>query len=159
MAVSTNYAGRAIDLFIFQGAKPVGDQLIAPGFGPGSGQITTGIQKLVQKWAILFFTELGSMEYQLELGTRFLTVASQGGIRDVLQAKSEFNLAAQQIQQTLSLLEEANPDMPADEKLDSAKLIAVSLDKAAGKLNMTVTITSEAGTSHDVILPVPVPIQ
>jgi len=59
----------------------------------------------------------------------------------------------------LTPLEEADPNMPADEKLGSAELTAVSLDKTAGKLNMTVTITSQAGTSHDIILPVPVPIQ
>jgi hypothetical protein len=159
MAVTTDYSNRSVDLFIFQGAKPTGDQFIRPGFGPDSGQVTTGIQKLVQKWTILFFTETGSMEYQPDLGTRFLTVASQGGLRDVMGVKSEFRLAAKTVQNTLTPLEEADPNMPADEKLGSAELTAVSLDKTAGKLNMTVTITSQAGTSHDIILPVPVPIQ
>ena len=157
MAFTTDYSGRTIDLFIFQGAKPLGDQLIAPGFGPGSGKITTGIQKLVQKWAILFLTEIGSMEYHAELGTRFLTLASQGGIRDVATARGEFQLGAQLVQNTLAALE--TDSMPADEKLSSAVLTAVSLTRRTGRLNMTVTITSEAGTSHDVILPVPIPIQ
>jgi len=157
MAASTNYSGRLIDLFIFQGAKPLGDQLIAPGFGPGSGKITTGIQKLVQKWAILFLTESESMEYHTDLGTRFLTLAAQGGIRDVMTVRSEFQLGAQLVQNTLDLLE--TDSMPADEKLESAVLTAVAMDKPAGKLNMTVTITSEAGTAHDVILPIPVAIQ
>lgn len=157
MAFTTDYSGRTIDLFIFQGAKPLGDQLIAPGFGPDSGKITSGIQKLVQKWAILFLTEIGSMEYHPELGTRFLTLASQGGIRDVSMARGEFQLGAQLVQNTLAALETA--DMPYDEKLASAELVAVTLDRVAGLLNMTVTITSEAGTSHDVLLPVPVSIQ
>lgn len=157
MAVTTDYSNRSVDLFIFQGAQPAGDQLIEPGFGEGSGQATTGIQKLVQKWAILFFTDIDSMEYHPELGTRFMIVASQGYLRDVTDVKSEFRLAAQQVQNTLDALE--TDDMPVDERLQSADLVAVSLDKARGKLEMTVNITSEAGTSHDVILPVPVPIQ
>jgi hypothetical protein len=157
MAFTTDYSKRMIDLFIFQGAKPLGDQLIAPGFGPGSGQITSGIQKLVQKWAILFLTEIGSMEYHAELGTRFLTLASQGAIRDVTTARSEFQLGAQLVQNTLAALETAAT--PADEKLASAELTSVEVDRAAGRLNMSVTITSEAGSAHAVLLPIPVPIQ
>jgi hypothetical protein len=157
MTASVNYSGRTIDLFIFQGAAPAGEQLIAPGFGPDSGKITTGIQKLVQKWAILFLTEIGSMEYHTDLGTRFLMLASQGGIRDVATARGEFQLGAQLVQNALAELE--TDAMPADEKLESAVLTAVSLDRASGLLNMTVTITSEAGTAHDAILPIPVAIQ
>jgi hypothetical protein len=97
------------------------------------------------------------MEYHPSLGTRFLTLAAQGGIRDVAAARSEFQLGAQLVQNTLAALE--TDSTPADEKLASAELTAVALDKTAGRLNMTVTITSEAGTSHDVLLPVPVPIQ
>jgi hypothetical protein len=157
MSVTVDYSGRTIDLFIFQGAKPLGDQLIAPGFGPDSGKVTSGIQKLVQKWAILFLTEIGSMEYHQDLGTRFLTLASRGGIRDVATARGEFQLGAQLVANTLNALE--TDSMPADERLASAELTAVSMDRTKGLLNMTVTITSDAGSAHDVLLPVPVPIQ
>lgn len=158
MAVITNYSGRAVDLFIFYGAQPVGDQLIRPGFGEeGSGNQTTGIQKLMQKWAILFLTETGSMEYHPDLGTRFLTVASQGGLRDLETVRSEFRLAARRVEAALAAVE--SDDMPADERLQGAVLASANLDRAQGLLQMTVNITSEAGADRDIILPVPVPIQ
>lgn len=159
MALSTNYADRTVDLFIFQGALPAGDQLIHPGFGEDSGEVTTGIQKLMQKWAILFLTETGSLEYHPDLGTRFLTLASQGAIRDLETARSEFRLGAKRVSNILIALQTANPDTPTDERLEKAELIATNLDKAQGLLTMTVNITSEAGSDHDIILPVPVPIQ
>jgi hypothetical protein len=157
MSVSTDYSNRTVDMFIFYGAAPTGDQLISPGFGEGSGKQTTGIQKLMQRWAILFLTEQGTMEYHLDLGTRFLTLASQGGLRDLETVRSEFRLGARRVENTLAELE--TDDMPADERLQSADLASAVLDKAAGKLRMTVNITSEAGTDRDIILPVPVPIQ
>ncbi len=157
MAFSVDYTGRLIDLFISQGAKPVGEQPILYGFGEGSGEITSGIQKLVQKWVILFLTEEGTLEYHPTLGTRFLILASQGGLSDIATVRSEYELAAQTVRTVLKNLE--TDSTPADERLESAELTHVNINKAAQLLEMTVTITSEAGTQHDVLLPIPVPIQ
>lgn len=157
MAATTNYTGRTIDLFISQGAKPVGEQPINYGFGEGTGQITSGIQKLAQKWVILFLTEEGSLEYHPTLGNRFLILASQGALQDVATVRSEFELAAQDV--ATELADVTPDDAPLDERLESAELTDVNIDKATQRLVLNVTITSEAGTQHDILLPVSVPIQ
>lgn len=158
MAVSTNYSGRLVDLFIAQGAKPVGDQKISYGFGEDGGEVTTGIQKLAQTWAMLFLTELGSVPYHPALGTSFLPNVRFKRIKDDTDVRTQFAQAAQAIKSQLDLVAD-QVDQPADEQLRSADLTNVNLDKAAGVLNITVTLTSQAAGSTVVILPVPLAIQ
>lgn len=158
MAVSTNYSGRSIDLFIAQGAEPVGDHKITYGFGDVGGEVTTGIQKLAQTWAILFLTELGSIPYHPELGTGFLQAIRFSRIKDTVDVQTQFAMASQAVTSQLNLVADQTIQ-PDDERLQSAVLTNVDLDKSAGLLTITVTLTSQAAGSTVVILPVPLAIQ
>lgn len=161
MAASVNYTGRMVDLFIFQGAKLKGDQLILPGFdGESGGKITSGIQKMAQTWAILFLTELGSIPYNPEVGSSFVSNFRLGLIRDESDVQTEFGLAAAQVADQLALVTQAaEVTPPNDETLSSAVLVKFTVNSNAGKLALYVRLTSQAGTTHDILLPISLAIQ
>lgn len=147
----TDYSGRLIDLFIFQNAQPTKEQKIYLGFGT-AGQVTTGIQKLSQTFSILFLTEQGSVPSAPTRGTGFLTAIRQGRIIDESTLQSEFVLAAQLVKNFMALEAEAtNP--PLDETLADATLKNFILDEGAGKITVYILLTSAAGTSWDLFLP------
>jgi hypothetical protein len=161
MAASVDYTGRLMDLFIFQGAKPKGDQLILPGFdGDSGGKVTSGIQKMAQTWAILFLTELGSIPYSPEVGSSFVSNLRLGLIRDESDVQTEFGLAAAQVADQLALVTQAaEVTPPDDETLSSAELARFTVNDNTGTLTLYVRLTSQAGTKHDILLPVSVAIQ
>lgn len=158
---SVDYTGRTIDLLIFQGTAVQGDQAILLDLvGPGNngGEVTTGIQKLVQSFTMLFLTERGSIKYHPELGTTFLTDMRFQRIHDEADVQSSFNLAVELIRTTLSLVAEQT-SLPEDEQFASAVLQSFNLDSTNGKLTLFVKIESVAGDSRTIYLPVPVAIQ
>jgi len=154
---STNYSGRSVDLFIFQGAKPSAMQPITMSFG-AAGQITTGIQKLAQTFATLFLTERGSVALKPDQGTAFVAALRGGRINDEAKLQAEFGFAAKD---TLRLLTTAarRQQLPADERLKTVKLLDFTLDKPNSKITLTVGLQSVAGSTYTLYLPVSVPIR
>jgi len=148
-----------VDLFIFQNAKISGEALIHLGFdGEDGGKITSGIQKMAQTWTLLFLTELGSIQYDPTVGTDFVTNLRMGAIRDESDVQLEFGVAASSVYEQMNTA--ANVEsMPPDELLQSSRLISFNLDRAKGLLSLYVGLTSQAGTTHDILLPIPVAIQ
>ena len=154
---TSSYVDRSVDLLIFQGTAPEGEKLLHLGFGTG-GEVTTGIQKLVQSVLILLMTELGSVPDVPDLGTDFFTAARIGAMRDEASVQSTFMLAAEQVRQKL-LFEATANGLPDDETVRSIALQSFQIDKAASKLTLYIRITSAAGTTRNVYLPIPVAIQ
>jgi hypothetical protein len=153
---SVNYSGRFVDLLIFQNSAPVGETKITLGFGV-AGEVTTGIQKLVQSFALLFLTEQGSVLYAPTLGSEFVTAMRQGLIRDESDVESNFALAVESVRQTLDLAADEE-DLPEDETFESAELQSFSLDKASSTLTLVVKVNSAAGSSRELFLPLPLAV-
>lgn len=154
---STNYTGRSVDLFIFQGALSAGEQQISLGFGT-AGEVITGIQKLVQSFATLFLTRLGSVKYNSLLGSSFIASIQRGQIRNESDVRTEFALAVEDVRNILVTDAEANTP-PDDETYASAELKEFELNKAASLLMLKVRVNSVAGESREVFLPVPLAIR
>jgi hypothetical protein len=154
---STDYSGRKTDMFFFQGAAETGQKKITLSFGD-LGQVTTGIQKMAQTWALLFLTDEGSVSSNAKLGTRFLLMAAQGALRDNAEVKKEFNLASKRVKDVMDKVarDESSPD---DETLASAALLNINLDKAQSLLQLSVQVTSKAGGTEEVILPISLAIK
>jgi len=160
MAAGTtiNYSGRTVDLLIFQGTKPVGEQKIVLGFGSEQGgQLTTGIQKMAQSFTSLFLTEKGSVPSEPNKGSGFVTAVRQQQIRDESDVKALFNLAVEDVRKILSLAE-SQGNFQDDEKFRGATLVKYVLDENGGNIVLYVSLVSAAGTSEQIYLPVSVPI-
>lgn len=147
-----DYIGRTVDVAAFDGAKPTGKALLAqvlarPGQG---GKIVTGIQKLVQRFLIELFTEAGTVPYHPDRGTMFLTEIRSGELRTHLDVLGAFARAVSTIQRTFAAEDKATD--PPDERLESVTLDSISFEP--GTLRLYATLTSRAGASRPLILPI-----
>jgi hypothetical protein len=156
MSTSTNYSGRTVDLLIFQNTKPSGNQKIFMGFGTG-GELTTGVQKVSQTFTTILLTDIGSVYDQPDYGTDLILSIQSGQTQNGSDLESAFNIAAAAAK---SIMDQAAEDAgaPPDERLSTAVLSDYILDKNSGKIVLTVVITTEAGASATIYLPVSVPI-
>lgn len=159
-----DYAQRRYDYLALQNIKTKGDSLLGLELvnEKTSGKICVGVQKLAQRWLLEFLTETGSMPGKPTRGCNFMRVARTGGFRTRINVATIFASADLTVRRNLK--NEEYPDMPADEKFGSAELLTAEVlpgfaaDQRSGTsivyLNMSVKITSEAGTDYTIIFPV-----
>lgn len=127
-----------------------------------SGKLTTGIQKLSQRWMLEFLTETGSMPGLPRRGTNFMRAARTGQFRVPLNVQTEF--AAAEINIRRNLRSEETDDMPDDERYGDSEILNIAIlpgfdvsqtsGTTAAFLSLGVKITSRAGDTRDVILPI-----
>jgi hypothetical protein len=151
------YVGRTVDMLAFDDAKATGEAkltqaLVQP---QQSGALTTGIQKLVQRFLIELLTERGSLEYLPDRGTFFITQVRAGSIRTSQELFVAFSSAELDLRNNLRLEDNASTD-PLDEQYGSATLLAASL--SGDTASLSIEVTSAAGTSRKVIYPLRVAI-
>jgi len=154
MTTAIDYLGRTIDLLAFAGAQPSGDVLLTPqlAFAAQSGQITAGIQKLVQRFLLELLTESGSLAYLPTRGCDFMIDALAGIWRTQIDVQQSFYSAMIDVGRNLTLEESVSDS--ADERFGSAELLNVVL--TADKVSIQVAVTSLAGSSRTVLMPISV---
>lgn len=157
MAISTtssNYSGRSIDLSVLQ--HPVvgipDEQIVVPGIG-NMPRFCTGIQKLVQRYAIILLTNLGSQENYPEFGCDFINIL-QAGINPIDKIQAERIFSAASFSAVAALKDyQRRKTLPEDEKIASAELIDTVL--GGGRVGFRVKIISQAGNSVEYVVPLP----
>ena len=145
-----DYTGRSVDLFVMQGAEESGMRLISPGFSSGGGEVTTGVQKAAQMFTVLFLTEKGTVAHDPEYGTNFLATARRSNAIDSM-IKIAFREAVQDILDQQSRYRQT--DDPDDELIASIELLGLASPDPT-QMILTIYITTIAGTTREVILPV-----
>ena len=147
-----DYTGHTIDLMAFQGVSATGEVLLEQALASvgSGGTICTGVQKLAQRWLIEFLTEIGSLPYLPLRGCAFMQLLRSGQLRTVLDGQQAFFQSAQQVQLNLQL--EETSATPNDEAFGSVLLL--DLSKTADSLRLSVQITSAAGATARLILPI-----
>lgn len=146
-----DYVGRQADLLAFDDATAAGEaQLRLALVYPGSaGALTTGIQKLVQRFLLELLTDRGSLQYLPFRGTSFLMRLRAGYVRTSQELFSEFTAAELLIRSNLRLEEIATD--PLDERYRNAALLQATLDGDTAQLK--IQITSQAGESRQIVYP------
>lgn len=149
MATAQSYIGRSIDLSAYYGIKERGEFELIPALftKESSGQVITGIQKLVQRWLITLLTPVGSIRFRPERGTNFITDTMF--IRTETDVQTAFYMNGSDAEQQL-LLEETD-DMDDQEKFKSATLLGIVISKDMVSLN--IEIESKAGDQNTLYLP------
>ncbi len=147
-----DYVGRSYDYLAFQNVKEEGSaQLDFSLFSEeSSGQIATGIQKLSQRWLLEFLTEAGSMPGLPGRGTNFMRRVRQGVLRTYSGIWTEFTFSAYTA--AVNLRREETNDWADDERYANAQLLSLAV--LPSYANLSVQITSRAGASRKVIMPV-----
>jgi len=151
---AADYLNKKFDILAFRGGTDTGDVQLAQSLFDATigGEVCTGMQKLAQQWLLEFLTIRGSMGYHLVTrGSDFLAYLRQGRIRTEFDVQAYFDFAAEQV--AINLRNDLTETAPADERLKSAFLDNISL--ISGSLELQVTLTSDAETTREVILPLP----
>lgn len=154
-STSTNYTGRKKDISVMHSpdATIAGPQNITVSFGK-NGQYCAGLQKIIQKYAIILLTDTDSQLNYPTFGTDFLKKL-QGGFSpvDKLKASQIFNLASYSAVNSLKTYQASRDDIPDDERIVSATLRNISLYN--GSAAFDVDIATEAGSSMNFLIPLP----
>lgn len=154
MSTAADYLNRKFDVLAFRGGNATSNTQLAQSLFDADvgGEVCTGMQKLAQQWLLEFLTIRGSMGFHLSTrGSDFLRYLQQGKIRTEFDVQAYFNFAAQQVQ--INLSNTVTATTPADEQLTSATLDSITLMN--GALELGIILTSAAGDTRQVILPLP----
>lgn len=153
-SIITDYTGRKRDINIAFGIDPTNPdrQVLNLSFGAIS-TFCAGVQKLVQKYMILFLTAIGSQSQFPTFGTEFAGTIYSGNLasrEDVLHA---FNFANFSVLETLKAYQAKNPSLPLDEQISTALLN--NLEVEGDRLSVEIRIVTNAGEDVDFLIPLP----
>ncbi|MFC1453595.1 hypothetical protein ACFLQL_00255 [Verrucomicrobiota bacterium] len=150
MIIDPVYTDRIFDIEVGQTiVYPAGSTQLTISLTNGQ-RVITGIQKLVQRYMILFLTTEESVHFNQEIGTNFVNALLQNGIKLYNQLFGLFAISNISVIKQLSLDTEGMPD---DEILKSAELVDFDIDTANQRLRLNVKIISMAGDAVEFVLP------
>lgn len=151
--ISTNYADRKLDLHIMQGVNAPNASNISPSFGKISNYCA-GVQKLIQRYTIMFLTEIGSQEDYPEFGSDFITkITSTSNNFNRSDLFSLFAFANQKVSDELFDYQ-INNDIPLDEQLNVVELNEI-VSTPDGGVSLKLTIIPRAEQPVEFLMPLP----
>ena len=147
-----DYANRKYDYLALRNVQPTGEARLGLELfnEKDSGQIAVGVQKLAQRWLLEFLTDRGSMPGLPERGTNFMRSIRRGNARNSGDLRVLFALGA--FAAAVNLRAEEDDTWPPDERFSQATLLNVSF--TPGYANLRIAISSAAGSSRSIILPI-----
>jgi hypothetical protein len=152
---TTDYTGRKKDISIFQSpdATIVGAQDVMAFFGK-QAKFCSGVQKLLQKYAILLLSDYGSQPNYPTFGTEFMSTIKAGiSPVDKLAAIQIFSLASYDAVLALKNYQTTHPEIPLDERIVRAELRNTTL--YSSYVAFEVVIYTEAGEAVNFVVPLP----
>lgn len=158
MEISKDYTGRQVDLEALQTVEQpdVKIRLSKSMTSDNKHRRITGVQKLVQRYAVLFLSGQGTTRFAPSHGTDFVQSAQQGSIGSRESVVHYFSFANLSVRENL-LREVGNTtfgDQPDDELFDRANLLDYVVDSQSGYLYLKVQIFNVAGDEAQFIIPV-----
>lgn len=150
--VSSDYTGRTKDINIFGYKNPLTQTVstAAMSFGATSSYCT-GVQKLMQRYTIMFLTNLGSQPNYPTFGTDFVTTVSS--TQSGADMTHVYVFANKLVIDAFREYQQVTKNLPTDEQLQTVLLKSISYD--SGVLNLAITFLTSAGDTVDYILPLP----
>ena len=147
-----SYSGRTVDMLLLKTVdRPVASKKVSPDVS-GNIMAVSGIEKLVQRFALLFLTINGSVGLSSE-GTDIVGDMANGMIYDEATLRASAVSSADEVSRQIKEAD-ASEDTPDDEALDTADVIDLSIDRISSTAFVTVFITTLAGTSYTYVAPV-----
>lgn len=160
MKTSNSYDARQVDIELLQTvAYPQGItsvNLTLTEADAGISRYVTGVQKLAQRYTVMFLTALGSNKSNSEDGSEFAQALVSNRLSTRGQIVHYFALSNTRIIQRLRA-EDADPVMggqpPDDERLDSAELLGYEIDVNSATVKLRIKLTTMAGTNTVFVIP------
>jgi len=159
MNVSYDYTDRLVDLELLphvsypQGVMNVGLSLTDT---DGVSRFTTGLEKLIQRYAVLFLTALGSNAADINSGSEFATAVIKQQMVTRGQIVHFFALANTRVLQQLSA-ENASITLgiiTPDEQIADAELLGYEIQTNSATVRLRIKLTNQAGDATTFVVPV-----
>jgi hypothetical protein len=152
--ISSDYSGRTIDLHIFQGVNPKELAVVTPSFGSISNYCT-GIQKLIQRYAILLLTDIGSQVNFNDFGTDLMpTLSTSVSSLNKFDLIPIFNFANAKVLDEFKVYQRQTPDLPDDEQLNTSSLVDIQIINDSVSLIINLVPVAEPAVTFIIPLPV-----
>lgn len=154
MSTSIDYRNRTYDLAAFQGLRASGSTYTPQALTatPVMGTICTGTAKLAQRFLLEFLTPRGSMPFRPTRGCSFVPALLRGELTTEVAVFTAFAYAMAELANNMRI--DAAADDPLDEQFADAELIGLAM--TSGKVTLSINLTTRAGSSRPVILPIPI---
>lgn len=154
MNTTFDYTGRQKDLLIFRGTNPTSPNAtnIAVEFSKNSS-FCAGVQKLIQRYAILLMTEITSQTEYPDFGTEFLTKIKNGGNLNINDFRHIFNFANAKVISNLRSYQQQNPSDFLDEEINTATLESVV--RSGDAIFLNIRLITMAGENLTFLYPLP----
>ena len=149
-----DYTGRKRDLNIAFGIDPTNPnrQIVDLSFGKLS-TFCAGVEKLIQRYMILFLTAVGSQLNYPTFGTDFANVLYSSNLKSREDMLHTFNFANFNVLTILEKYQTDNPGLPLDEQISTASLN--EFEVSGDKLSVSIKILTLAGENVDFLIPLP----
>ena len=150
MQTTNDYSGRLLDLECLKSVRvPSGAQSVKIALTPEPA-IVAGIQKLVQRYVLLFLTPYNSIMFSQDTGTLFLDAVSRGTIINYGQLMAAFSYANTL---TLQAMTADTSGLPDDEIITGAGLLSHDISHSTNTLSLTIGLINKAGETTKFIVP------
>lgn len=154
-----DYAGRTVDLLLLKTVLdvPVVNERVGIDVSNVDGvpMIVSGVEKMVQRFALAFINAMGSAKFRPDYGTDLVPQVSKGMVYNMstLQVEAaEANLLAR----TQVIMGDDGEDTPDDERLVASEVVDLEFSRSKAKIKISIKLTTAAGKSYTYIIPVPV---
>lgn len=148
-----DYNNRTVDLLLLKTVfSPVSDKIVDPDVS-SEPMMVTGIEKLVQRFTLLFLTQLGTVRNSEREGTEFMSNLGSGRIYDESTLRSAAS-AANNAAMSQIRSEDARLGTPDDEALERSVVIDAKLDRGSSTVSLTIGITTVSGDTYTYITPI-----
>lgn len=149
-----DYSGRTVDLLLLKTvlSVPVAGKRVSLDVAD-EPMVVTGVEKMVQRYAIAFINALGSTRFRPEHGTNIVPDAAQGLIYDMATLEAD---AAESNMLALNQITAADADeeTPDDERLVDSEVVGLEFSRGDSRIRVSVRLTSAAGNSYVYVIPV-----
>lgn len=157
-----NYSNRQIDVELLQSIlKPnVDPQRVNVALVTKGTKIVAGMEKLVQRYALLLLTIQGGVHFDQTFGTTLMADISNGVIQNKGSLMTSFSLANVSVVKLMreeDSLTDVYGTPPADEQLQNATLQDANIDVATGTVYLKVSLTTQAGSNMVFVIPTTTP--
>lgn len=146
--ITTQFTARPTDISVFSNVSTVSSIPVTLGFGSGSG--VQGPEKAAQFFTMFIMTDAGSVQFDSTFGSDFIEAMLKGNIKDSSTLKLAFNTAVVDV---LNYVRANFSSWPDDERLVKIELLDYSFDTENAKVTLRVGLTTAAGSTATVVLP------
>lgn len=150
-----DYSGRTVDLLLLKTvmAIPAVNRRVDLDVA-GDPMIVAGVEKMVQRYVVLFVNALGSTKFRDGHGTDIVPDVSSGKVYDMATLETsaaEANMAALE---QMTAADDGEEDTPDDERIVDSEVVDLEFSREKAKIKISVRLTTAAGNSYVYIIPV-----